>query len=56
MRLSTRVDLDLARAMARDAITHQDADGRLGATGDSGLVNGGALGEAVALLGRGRRR
>jgi unsaturated rhamnogalacturonyl hydrolase len=42
--------LDLARAIARDAITHQDADGRLGATGDTGLVNGGALGEAVALL------
>ncbi|NYI41603.1 glycoside hydrolase family 88 protein [Demequina lutea] len=42
--------LDLARAIARDAVTHQDAEGRLGATGDSGLVNGGALGEAVALL------
>jgi unsaturated rhamnogalacturonyl hydrolase len=36
--------------MARDAMTHQDGEGRLGATGDSGLVNGGALGEAVALL------
>ena len=42
--------LDLARAIARDALTHQDTAGRLGATGDAGLVNGGALGEAVALL------
>jgi unsaturated rhamnogalacturonyl hydrolase len=42
--------LDLARAIAREAITHQDADGRLGSTGESGLVNGGSLGEAVALL------
>lgn len=41
---------NLAAAIARDAITHRDADGRLGATGDAGLVNGGALGEAVALL------
>ena len=41
---------DLARAIARDAMAHQDADGRLGATGDAGLVNGGALGEAVSLL------
>lgn len=41
---------DLALAFGRDAITHQAADGRLGATGDPGLVNGGALGEAVALL------
>lgn len=40
----------LARSIARDAIQHQDADGRLGATGDQGLVNGGSLGEAVALL------
>jgi len=42
--------LDLARAFARDAMAHQDADGRLAATGDSGLVNGGSLGEAVAEL------
>jgi len=41
---------DLARAIARDAIAHQGADGRLGSTGDAGLVNGGALGECVALL------
>lgn len=41
---------DLARAIARDAMSHQDVDGRLGATGDSGSVHGGALGEAVALL------
>jgi unsaturated rhamnogalacturonyl hydrolase len=42
--------LDLASAIARDAMAHQDADGRLAATGDSGLVNGGPLGEAVAEL------
>lgn len=42
--------LGLARAFARDAVVHADADGRLGATGDAGLVNGGSLGEAVALL------
>jgi len=42
--------LDLAGAFARDAIAHQDADGRLAATGDAGLVNGGPLGEAVAAL------
>lgn len=42
--------LSLARAMGHDAIARQDADGRLGATGDSGLVNGGSLGEAVALI------
>ena len=42
-----------ALAIARDAVVHADADGRLGATGDSGLVNGGAIGEAVALLARG---
>lgn len=41
---------DLAAAFARDAIAHQDEHGRLGATGDAGLVNGGALGEAVAAL------
>ncbi len=39
---------DLALAIAHDAMTHQDADGRLGATGDTSLVNGGALLEAVA--------
>jgi len=39
-----------ARAIARDAMAHQDADGRLGATGDAGFVNGGCLGEAVAHL------
>ncbi len=44
--------LDLALAMARDAVAHADADGRLAATGDDGLVNGGALGEAVSLLAR----
>lgn len=42
--------LDLAGAFARDARVHQDADGRLAATGDAGLVNGGPLGEAVAAL------
>ncbi|WP_291378527.1 glycoside hydrolase family 88 protein [Demequina sp.] len=41
---------DLAAAIARDALEHQDADGRLAATGDAGLVNGGCLGEAVAAL------
>ena len=44
--------LDLARLLARDAIVRQDAQGRLGATGDAGLVNCGACGEAVALLAR----
>lgn len=43
-------DEDLALAIARDAIAHQSEDGRLAATGDSGLVNGGSLCEAVALL------
>jgi len=42
----------LALAIARDAVAHADSDGRLAATGDSGLVNGGSLGEAVALLAR----
>lgn len=42
----------LARLLARDAMVRQDADGRLGATGDPGLVNGGACGEAVAILAR----
>lgn len=41
---------DLALAIASDAVQHRDADGRLAATGDAGLVNGGSLGEAVALL------
>ena len=41
-----------ALAIAHDAVMHADSDGRLGATGDAGLVNGGALGEAVALLAR----
>jgi len=40
--------IDVAAAIARDAMAHQDADGRLAATGDAGLVNGGCLGEAVA--------
>lgn len=44
--------LDLALAIARDAVAHADADGSLAATGDEGLVNGGALGEAVSLLAR----
>jgi len=44
--------LDLARLLAHDAIVRQDADGRLGATGDGGLVNSGACGEVVALLAR----
>lgn len=39
---------EVSLAIARDAVTHQDADGRLGATGDAGLVNGGSLLEAVA--------
>lgn len=43
-------DLDLARAMARDAIVRQDEDGQLGSTGDGALVNSGALMEALALL------
>lgn len=38
----------LALAMAHDAVAHQDVDGRLGATGDTSLVNGGALLETVA--------
>lgn len=42
--------VDVARAIARDAIAHQDVDGRLAATADAGLVNGGCLGEAVAEL------
>jgi unsaturated rhamnogalacturonyl hydrolase len=41
---------DLAGLMATDAIARQDAHGMLGATGDGGVVNAGALGEAVALL------
>jgi unsaturated rhamnogalacturonyl hydrolase len=45
--------MDLARLFAHDAIVRQDAEGRLGATGDAGLVNCGACGEAVALVARG---
>lgn len=41
---------DAALAIARDAVQHRHADGRLAATGDAGLVNGGSVGEAVALL------
>ncbi|MBC7298545.1 MAG: glycoside hydrolase family 88 protein [Demequina sp.] len=41
---------EVALAIARDAIQHQDERGRLAATGDAGLVNGGSLGEAVAAL------
>lgn len=43
---------DLARLLALDAMVRQDAQGRLGATGDTGLVNCGACGEAVAVLAR----
>jgi len=43
-------DSALARLIAHDAIVRQDAQGRLGATGDAGPVNAGALGEAVALV------
>jgi unsaturated rhamnogalacturonyl hydrolase len=45
--------LDLVRLLAHDAIVRQDPQGRLGATGDAGLVNCGACGEAVALVARG---
>ncbi len=45
--------LDVAAAIARDAIVHQDQHGRLAATGDAGLVNGGSLGEAVAAVAAG---
>lgn len=41
---------EMALAIARDALRHQDERGRLSATGDAGLVNGGCLGEAVAAL------
>jgi len=40
--------VEVALAIASDAVVHQDGDGRLGATGDAGLVNGGSLLEAVA--------
>ncbi len=40
--------VEVALAIASDAVTHQDTDGRLGATGDAGLVNGGSLLETVA--------
>jgi unsaturated rhamnogalacturonyl hydrolase len=43
--------VELAKALAHDAVVRQDAHGRLGATGDTGLVNGGALMEATRLLG-----
>lgn len=43
---------DLARLLGHDAIVRQDAEGRLGATGDTGLVNCCACGESVALLAR----
>jgi unsaturated rhamnogalacturonyl hydrolase len=43
-------EIELATALARDAVTRQDADGQLGSTGDGGLVNSGALMEAVGLL------
>jgi unsaturated rhamnogalacturonyl hydrolase len=43
---------NLARLLAHDAVARQDNEGRLGATGDSGLVNGAACGEAVAFLAR----
>jgi unsaturated rhamnogalacturonyl hydrolase len=45
-------DIELAKALASDAITRQDGDGQLGATGDGGLVNSGSLVEAVALVAR----
>lgn len=41
---------ELAELMAADAVVRQDVHGMLGATGDIGLVNSGALGEAVAAL------
>lgn len=43
----------LRAALARDAIAAQDDHGRLGSRGEAGLVNGGALSEAVATLARG---
>ncbi|MDN4484368.1 glycoside hydrolase family 88 protein [Demequina lignilytica] len=45
-------DLDLARLLARDAVTRADADGQLGGMDDAGAVNSGALLEAALLLGR----
>ncbi|WP_062307138.1 glycoside hydrolase family 88 protein [Demequina subtropica] len=44
-------DLDLARALARDAVARQDADGQLGGMDDAGAVNSGSLLEAALLLG-----
>lgn len=44
-------DLALARLLARDAVARADADGQLGGMDDQGLVNSGALLEAVLLLG-----
>ncbi|WP_062464827.1 glycoside hydrolase family 88 protein [Demequina soli] len=43
--------LGLARMLARDAVTRQDADGQLGAMDDAGAVNSGPLLEATLLLG-----
>lgn len=45
-------DLDLARLLAREAVTRADADGQLGGMDDAGAVNSGALLEAALLLGR----
>lgn len=45
-------DVSLALLLAHDAVVRQDEHGMLGATGDGGLVNSGALGEAVATLAR----
>lgn len=41
---------DLALMLAHDAVVRQDDRGRLAHSGDDGLVNGGACGEAVAAL------
>lgn len=43
-------DLDLARALARDAVVRADSDGQLGGMDDAGAVNSGALLEAALLL------
>ncbi|WP_296664795.1 glycoside hydrolase family 88 protein [Demequina sp.] len=44
-------DTTLAMLLARDAVLHADPDGWLGGRGDAGLVNSGALLEAVLALG-----
>ncbi|WP_062518132.1 glycoside hydrolase family 88 protein [Demequina gelatinilytica] len=44
-------DLALARALARDAVARQDADGQLGGMDDAAAVNSGSLLEAALLLG-----